>query len=300
MNDVYKCKHCDKTYKSRSSRSNHIKRIHKTNDNRNIIIDNPVDNHPIINNNIKEAIEYLCRKCNKSFEFYQNRWRHEKKCKIDENNKIKEIENIIKMKELEDKVKKLEKLIEKSSNMNNCNINNGNITNNINNININALGYESINSKLTEQEKIDLLTCHLFKEVPHVELIRKIYNNEKFLEDRNTMITNLQTKSCLVYNNKTKKFEAKNKNQHIDNLIDYRQKDIKEMYMSMQNNKKFKKISEKFENTILNKNDKEEIIYIIYNRKEIMKKLKADLDNAENNTDDDEDDYELSDKEIIV
>jgi len=114
------------------------------------------------------------------------------------------------------------------------------------------------------------------------------------------MITNLQTKSCLVYNNKTKKFEAKNKNQHIDNLIDYRQKDMKEMYMSMQNNKKFKKISEKFENTILNKNDKEEIIYIIYNRKEIMKKLKADLDNAENNTDDEEDDYELNDKEIIV
>jgi len=180
----------------------------------------------------------------------------------------------------------------------------GNITNNINNIHINALGYESINSKLTEQEKIDLLKCHLFKEVPHVELIRKIYNNEKFLEDRNTMITNLQTKSCLVYNNKTKKFEAKNKNQHIDNLIDYRQKDIKELYKSMQNNKKFKKISEKFENTILNKNDKEEIIYIIYNRKEIMKKLKADLDNAENNTDVEdeleEEDNDNSDKEIIV
>jgi len=69
MNDVYNCKYCDKSYKSRSSRSNHIKRIHKTDDNRNLIIDNPIDNHPIINNNIKEATEYSCRKYNKSLNF---------------------------------------------------------------------------------------------------------------------------------------------------------------------------------------------------------------------------------------
>jgi hypothetical protein len=117
-------------------------------------------------------------------------------------------------------------------------------------------------------------------------------DNEKFLEDRNTMITNLQNKSCLVYNGETKKFEAKNKSDHIDSLIDYRQKDIKDLFEGMQDNKKIKNNAKKLiedyidqfdnlKNTESYKKYKEEIIYIIYNCKEIMKKLKDDLENNE-------------------
>ena len=134
-----------------------------------------------------------------------------------------------------------------------------------------------------------LLTGLLFKEVPYVELIRKVYNDGKFLEDRNTMITNLQTKTCFAYNKKNNKFNAKNKNEQIDDIIDYRQKDIKDLYQEMQDNKKIKSNSrkliedyiEKFDNlknTESYRKNKEEIIYIIYNCKEIMRKLKDDLD----------------------
>ena len=36
--------------------------------------------------------KYLCSKCNKSFDFYQSRWRHEKKCDYSDNkNKDTEI-----------------------------------------------------------------------------------------------------------------------------------------------------------------------------------------------------------------
>ena len=311
MSEEIKCKICNKIYASMSSRSNHIKRIHKNN-----VVEKiqPVVKNVVIccNDNIKENSDEnrMCKYCNKILCDRSYRWRHEKKCKINNENKMKELEN---------KVNQLEKLIKinnKTSNAKNINnTNNGNINNvsgNIinNHIHINALGYESINDKLSEKEKIELLTSPLFKEVPHIELIRKIYNSEKFLEDRNTMITNLQNKSCLVYNNKSKKFEAKNKSDHIDSLIDYRQKDIKDLFEGLQDNNKIKNNAKKLiedyidqfdnlRNTESYKKYKEEIIYIIYNCKEIMKKLKDDLENNDDDSDSDEDNSDKN-KELII
>jgi hypothetical protein len=298
MSEEIKCKICNKVYASLSSRSNHMRRMHETK-----VTNNVTDVYKVLNDvlpkcDLKKPPE-KCKFCEKILANRHSRWRHEKTCKDKNEDKLIVKEN--EMKELKNKVIQLEKLIKinnKSSNTKNINnTNNGNINNgsgNIinNHIHINALGCESINDKLTEKEKIDLLTSPLFKEIPHIELIRKIYNNEKFLEDRNTMITNLQNKSCLVYNGETKKFEAKNKSDHIDSLIDYRQKDIKDLFEGMQDNKKIKNNAKKLiedyidqfdnlKNTESYKKYKEEIIYIIYNCKEIMKKLKDDLENNE-------------------
>jgi thiol-disulfide isomerase/thioredoxin len=245
------------------------------------------------NNTNVEKKEYVlfyspnCKFCKKLLSRKDNLNRHEKICK--EKNKI---EDII---ELKNKVDQLEKKINISNktinNNGTINNNNGNINNGItNNIHINALGFENIIPKLNEKEKIDLLTGLLFKEIPHVELVRKIFTNEKFMEDRNTMITNLQTKTCMAFNKDTNKFEAKNKNEYIDNLIDYRHKDIKDLYKEMQDSKKIKSNARKLiedyieqfddlRNTESYKKNKEEIIYIIYNCKEIMKKLKDEYYN---------------------
>lgn len=294
----YYCNICEKKYASYKSLWKHNNTFHKID-----VVENVINvTKTLLPKCVPKSTQEKCKFCEKTLANRHSRWRHEKICKDKNEDKLIVKEN--EMKELKNKVIQLEKLIKtsnKSSNSKNINnTNNGNINNgsgNIinNHIHINALGCESINDKLTEKEKIDLLTSPLFKEIPHIELIRKIYNNEKFLEDRNTMITNLQNKSCLVYNGETKKFEAKNKSDHIDSLIDYRQKDIKDLFEGMQDNNKIKNNAKKLiedyidqfdnlKNTESYKKYKEEIIYIIYNCKEIMKKLKDDLENNEDET----------------
>jgi hypothetical protein len=271
----YKCNYCNKNYASYQSRCNHIRKYHKV-----TVVEKVVEAVVV---NVAQENEFnnkVCKKCNKIFCDRIYRWRHEKKCKYENKND--------KMEKLENKINELEKIIKntKLNKINNINnINNGTI----NNININGVGTEEVIDKLTEKEKLDLLTNLLFKEIPHVELIRKIFNNDKFIEDRNTIISNLQTKTCLAYNNESHKFEAKNKNEHIDNMIYYRHKDIRNIYNEMYDNKKIKANSRKlieeyieqfnnFKNTELYKKHKEEIIYIIYNCKELMKKLKDDVE----------------------
>jgi hypothetical protein len=274
------CKLCNKYYKNYKSLWKHNYIYHKVDVNENVNESQKNVNDLSMKKINKETKIYNCRKCNKIFNQRQGRWAHEKICKNDKNEDIIELKN--KLLQLEKKIK----ISNKTINNNNGTINNG-ITNNIH---INALGFENIIPKLNEKEKIDLLTGLLFKEIPHVELVRKIFTNEKFMEDRNTMITNLQTKTCMAFNKETNKFEAKNKNEYIDNLIDYRHKDIKDLYKEMQDSKKIKSNARKLiedyieqfddlRNTESYKKNKEEIIYIIYNCKEIMKKLKDEYYN---------------------
>ena len=219
----YYCNICNKKYVSYKSLWNHNRKFHKVDGNKKETKTNTFGNKKETKTNIPLVINESitkCKYCDKNFTTRQSTYRHmkhyckEKKEKNemdDIKNKVNEIEKIIKNNKLN-----------KTNNINNGSINNGNITNNIQ---INSLGTENIIEKLTEKEKLDLLTDILFKEIPHVELVRKIFNNEKFVEDRNTIISNLQTKTCLAYNDENNKFEAKNKNEHIDNIIYYRHKD---------------------------------------------------------------------------
>jgi phage FluMu protein Com len=236
----FRCVICKKNYKTYQSLWKHKYIYHK-----------PIGDHlvPILDNVqnlgdqnlIPESTLNKCGVCDKILANRHSRWRHEKKCKKDneinllkineenikiknqliEHQMIKETEHI-KMKALEDKVNKLEKLITaKNSNTKTVNNNNNNGTIINNNIHINELGRENILNKLTLQEQINIATCHLFNESPHVEMVRLTYTKENCLENQNTLITNLQNKSCKVYNHKSKKFEATNKSQHIDNIIHY-------------------------------------------------------------------------------
>jgi hypothetical protein len=152
-----KCVLCNKEYKSKKSLWNHNKKYHQPN-----IIPKQDDDHPKIiqkSLTLKKEIEitYPCRICNKEYIYVQGRWKHEQKCKKVEKEKEKEDEFI----ELKNKMKKLEKLIKKSGSNNikqNANqIMNGNINNTYNNIQINALGFEDIKNKLTDNEKTEYI-----------------------------------------------------------------------------------------------------------------------------------------------
>ena len=78
--DDHKCNICNKTYSSYKTLWTHNKNKHK-----NIIIPHNtniiLDNTNIIHNLVENA-KYSCKYCIKSFNNYQNRWKHEKKCQI--------------------------------------------------------------------------------------------------------------------------------------------------------------------------------------------------------------------------
>ena len=79
---VYKCKICDKTYSSMSSRSNHIKNIHKDKKSElQVKCDKDFNKHDkTIENN-----KYKCNYCSKTYKHFQSRWTHQQKCKINNN-----------------------------------------------------------------------------------------------------------------------------------------------------------------------------------------------------------------------
>lgn len=267
----HKCNLCDKLYKNYQSLWNHKHKYHKS----------PVSQKLAspVSQKLADPV-FPCEYCRNVYKHKSSRSKHYSRCGIKKNHE-KEINQI------KEKMVELENKINQSNQTNNTtNNNSGTIINGDNNkvININGLGYEDILKKLTKDEKIDLLSSLLFKEIPVVELIRKIYNNDKFIEDRNTMITNLQSKTCLAYNQETEKFEAKNKNTHIDDIIDYRNNDIKKMMDEMKDSPKIKNYTrsliedyidntDEIKKTLAYKKYKEEIIYIIYNCKDFMKKL---------------------------
>jgi len=302
MVNEYKCKHCEKIYSSLASRSNHNRIKHK------IVGDHLVatgdhlvatGNHLMLTKNTQEN----CSICNKIFAKRHSRWRHEKKCKIEKEKKENENKEIIEIKkQLKEQSKMIEELIKKGNNKITNNNNNGIINNN--HIHINALGSENIVDKLTLQEQINIATFHLFNESPHVEMVRLTYTKDNCLENQNTLITNLQNKSCQVFNNKTGKFEATNKSQHIDNIIHYRKKDVLELSETLKNNKKvYKKYGKKLDpvEPIDPAKDKEEITYIIYNNRDKVKELKKQLDNGELEyveDDDSEDDDEEEEQPV--
>ena len=276
----FPCKYCNKQYSSKQSRSNHYYLYHNNNNNTKIHqIPPPLHQIPPI------LIEIQCELCNKIFSRSDSLTRHINlnRCKKKSSNKNELLEK--KINKLEKDFLELSKKTTPTTLVNN--INNGI------NINVNSLGYENIQSKLLEKEKINLLTSVLFKEFPLIELVRKIYTDDKFKEDRNTLLTNLQNKSCLVYKSDVNKFEATNKNEHIDNIITARKDDLISMYAEFSESTKIKDYTKKLIEDYLekvegiNKKDKklkalyekhkEEIIYIIYNCKEFMGSIRNHL-----------------------
>ena len=291
----FACKHCNKEYSSKQSRSNHYYLYHN-----NKVVTMSSNLELLQNNVVKMSTNddnTICIYCNKKLCDRKSRWRHEKKCKEKETkDKI-----IIQVKEQNKKIEQLETIVNKLSKTNSNNVTvNGNI-NTVNNIN--SLGYENIHNNISEKDKMYILTSIMHKEYPITELVRKIYTDELLKNERNTLLTNLRSKDCLIYKSETNKFEATNKNDHIDNIIETRRNDVVKIYNEFTENSKIKlkprerqaieDYLEKIEG--IDKKDKklkafyekhkEEIIYIIYNCKEFMGTIRDHLSNIVDDND---------------
>jgi hypothetical protein len=182
------CKDCNKIYASYQSLCNHRTKFHK-NDN------NPIDNPSIIIDNpsiistlsaIETVKTYNCKQCNKEFKYFQNRWRHEKICKM-KNHEIIEKNN--------------SQIIENQNNIKNngtMNTNNGTINNNT--IILNNYGQENLSYLKDELIKkiLERLTKHdddsMKNAIP--TLAQFIHFNPYHKENNNIEINSIKSKTA--------------------------------------------------------------------------------------------------------
>ena len=206
----YKCDICIRDYSSYKSLWLHNYKYHKVED----TFDKPKDKHNdkhLINKNVDKKVDkkYLCSKCNKSFDFYQSRWRHEKKCDYSDN-KNKDTEIKIQKKQISDMQKQIDELkkmitmtnVPKNIKQNANNINNGNIDNS-KKIIINNFGKEDI-SYLTNDTIKNLIKHLQFDDEydkPVSKLAKEIHFNKNHKENNNVKITSMRSPTCRVFEN---------------------------------------------------------------------------------------------------
>jgi len=233
MDKVYKCDICKKNYKSYQSLWKHKKLLH----NQKVINDNHPDNHNIIISDYPaETNKYKCKYCDKDFKYNQNKWRHEKKCENTYKQNINELkeENKILKKDMDELKKMMNELLNKNCKMhyktlqkinNSGNMNTGTINNTIN---IMALGQENIDEVLSKTDKIAILNK---KENALPYMIEMVHFNDKYPQFKNIAITNNRTKQAYLYDTINKVFKMVDKEELIEELIDYRVCDIEDYYM---------------------------------------------------------------------
>ena len=190
--ELHTCNICKKMYSSASSLCNHTAKFHKTLDNTSIILDNTLiipDNPSIIHSLSanETAKTYDCKHCKRFFKNYQNRWKHEKICKM-KNHEIIENKN------------NNSQIIENQNNGTiNNNTNNGTI-NNTNNIIINNYGQENLLYLKDDLIKLVLqrLTKHdddsMKNAIPR--LAQHIHFNPYHKENNNVEINSIKSKTA--------------------------------------------------------------------------------------------------------
>jgi uncharacterized CHY-type Zn-finger protein len=193
----YKCKVCVKEYSSYKSLWNHNKKFHKppSLERHSIVI---VGNSNVIENKTEMFDVLSCKFCKRKFKARQNRWSHEKICKIKNTAIIKQ-----------------ESKETKETNITN-NINKGVINNNNNNTtNIIKFGSEDIINILTKKQIAKILNSR-YQAIE--ESIRTVHFNKSLPEYQNIKIKNLRSNMALVHDGEN--FNAKNQYNTVYELID--------------------------------------------------------------------------------
>ena len=187
---------------------------------------------------------FKCNMCNKTFTLKTNLTRHQKNiCKkstestkpINENEleiikmqlnkhaeKIKRLEeHAEKIKEHAEKIKRLEEQIRVMSTQHN-----NNIVNNTENNNIFELGNERFDQVLTDEQKLQILN----QKYTSIEYFIKEYHcNRVYPEFQNVIIKSITKSHCDVYSTEDKKYIAKDLKNTIEELVDYRIRDLRIM-----------------------------------------------------------------------
>ena len=206
---LFRCKICNKEYKSYKSLWNHNKIKHYNNDEN---VENMLKN---VENNNELDSKLLCKFCNKKFKSQSNKCQHENNhCKLNKTN--------IKMKILENKINQLEKKIHKKISIKTINKNNGTIINN--NIKV-SLGNENIDH-LSKTDQLNILNCGYTSIIKIIELLNL---NPHLPQYNNILVTNLKDKYCKIYDDQINKYKTINKKDMIDNIITLRTNNLKEI-----------------------------------------------------------------------
>jgi hypothetical protein len=252
----YRCKTCNKNYSSASSLWNHNNNFHNEKQPK-TTKKQPKNNQKTtkkqpLNNELKRN-NLICKFCNKIFYHYNNRWRHEKTCKIKEENEI-----------LKSKT---------TNNTTNNNITNNNTTNNgtINNITINAFGSERIDKfPVKELKKFIRNDNYLYNIIEYINF------NEKYPENHSFCSTSLEGKYISKLNPETNKIEKISKDRFLDTVYETANEKIDNILFEIDNNKDFRnQFKEKYINHL---RSKYEHIYDLHMRDCIYKKkYKTDI-----------------------
>ena len=231
--DKYRCNHCNKNYSSASSLWNHNNKFHKND----IILDNPIiiPNHTLI---IPEK-NYDCRICQRKFNNFQNRWKHQKICKAKNDELVKSKEELYKIKK---EIKKTKTELIKNTTINKqINNNNNNTTNNnngtINNITINAFGKEDVTLLgIPEIKKL------IKNNNPLIDIISLLNFNENFPENHSFCNTSLEGDYVSVINTDNNKIEKKNKHEFYDKVLNSSFDKIDQISLILELDNDFKEI----------------------------------------------------------
>jgi hypothetical protein len=228
---------------------------------------------------------HFCKFCEKNYSTSSNLSKHLKKCKdkkkTDEANfHMQELVNVLNEQkerlnkydlELEEKNKQINELIKKAG------INNSTITQNIQN-NIKLLAYDKTDiSDLTENDFIRCLN-HNNMCVPH--LVKRIHFNPKKPENHNVFISNLKSGHIMIYDGK--QWNTFNRDEIIDDIFDEKHDILEQKYEEWVNigkdypiiYHKFRRYLEKINNDVVMKKIKNEMKLILYNNRNIVKKIK--------------------------
>jgi hypothetical protein len=291
----YRCIICDKEYASKSSLCNHNKKFHNELKLNIITPTKPPDNPIIVPTNKK----YLCTYCNYEFNHVQNRWRHEQKCKNTHINLQNDI-NLIKIKELELKLKKqetkilqyklkiqqsnsvdnnsinkLNKLLTIRNNLiknSNINSNNNNTQNNIVNNNFQLVGFgkEDITELLTMQEKKQIINA----KYSCLEKLVEITHCGKYNQFKNILITNMKDNYMYKYDETNGQFVLANKKDVLDTLIDHRVNDLETIYDDITDNNKINDKTKEIIENVIDKINNTNLEYTNENYKKVFKNYK--------------------------
>jgi chaperonin cofactor prefoldin len=247
MSKVYKCDICIKNYKTYQTLWKHNKKFHPPN------IHNLEQKINTLGQNINTFVcqkddgiikdntaNNTCNFCNKTMSCYKSLRRHLGTCKVrksvdNENKQLKSDleslkEHIKELLNTHNKIhpKTLQKMINNSNNTNN-NSNNTNNTNNgtINNVNIISLGNENIPALFNTTEKLEVLNK---KNNALYHLIEKVHFNDNYPQFKNIFITNNRHNEAHLYDINSNKFKVVDKEEAINDIIEYRVCDIEEFY----------------------------------------------------------------------
>jgi hypothetical protein len=226
------CSTCKKAYSSQSSLSNHVR------------IKHDIRKH----NTIKT---HICKYCNKEFGYQQSKWLHEKKCKIKQEQKVKEdaeAQNkiVLLQKELEHKneiirlqkkllkskridaktFKEVNKILMNRSYNNSINMTNSNNNSNNNTYQILSLGNEELSNVLTIEQKKQILNSRMMS----LEKIVEITHCGEMNQFKNIIITNLKDNYAYRYDDSKGYFITVAKNDLLDDLVINRLTDIEAIY----------------------------------------------------------------------